>query len=380
MYSPHESIPEYGEQPAESAEAVSEIEEARAVVSTNNFEEALVLLEKAGLLAGQVSRIKERCESILSKNLSLRLSDWEMLTVLELYDVDTFEHSLRVHEAAVTALERPLTLDNGAPFHLHEYLAEEGVTKHDFIYAALFHDIGKTMIPYCILKDTTTKEEFDRCFCDYATQEGEEWLRAVGIDSATDATTALEELYTQHRRPIDVLPLQKVLKAEVFATVQNTYPYLNISDKTTFREVMMLHEKESERILRKCDQEVSATIAGQHHNYARLPLVYPRSTSTLRLARVNAHSKLSDILHIVDVSDAIKNTRSYKNAQSDYLVLHELIVDTNAGAIDPRIAHAWVRAEYENIVVNHTEILPPEDLAVVNEFLSTPVEEDRVVV
>jgi hypothetical protein len=210
------------------------------------------------------------------------------------------------------------------------------------------------------------------------TEEGKNWLHSVGLDLASDTTHALEELYTQHRRPIDVLSLQKVLPPEVFTVIQDTYPHLHISEKTTFREVLMLHEKESERILQGYEEYVPAAIAGQHHNYAHLPLVYPRSTSTLRLAEGNVHSRLSDVIHIVDVSDAIKNARSYKTTQSDYQVLRELIVDTNAGAIEPRIARAWVRAEYENIVANHTEDLSIEDLAVVTEFLRIPIEEDGV--
>lgn len=368
-------------QQAESNETVATVEVARALARTNGFDDALQSLEQEGLLAAQVWRMKERYESMITVDLSLRPRDWEMLTILELYDVETFEHSLRVYQSAVAALERPLTLDDGSPLQLNEYLAEEGVSKRDFLYAALFHDIGKTMVPYRILKDKTTKEEFDLCFCDQVTERGEEWLQAIGVDSTADATEALEELYKQHRRPIDVLPLNEVLDAETFLELQARYPQLHLTEETTFREVLMLHEKESERILKQYGEIISGTIAGQHHNYAMQPLVYPRSTSTLRLARAEARSKVSAILHIVDVSDAIKNARSYKEAQSDYRVLFELMADTNAGKIDPSLAHAWVRAEYESLIGNEeAKQLTAAELAVVTEFLAMPIASEFEVV
>jgi HD-GYP domain-containing protein (c-di-GMP phosphodiesterase class II) len=377
----HATIENDPKKQVESIADSATIETARAVARTRSFDDGLQSLEREGLLAAQVLRMKERYESTITIDLSLRPHDWEMLTILELYDVETFEHSLRVYQSAVAALERPLTFDDGSPLQLNEYLAEEGVSKRDFLYAALFHDIGKTMVPYRILKDKTTKEEFDLCFCDQVTERGEEWLQAIGVDPTADATEALEELYKQHRRPIDVLPLNEVLDAETFLELQARYPQLHLTEETTFREVLMLHEKESERILKQYGEIISGTIAGQHHNYAMQPLVYPRSTSTLRLARAAARSKVSAILHIVDVSDAIKNARSYKEAQSDYRVLFELMADTNAGKIDPSLAHAWVRAEYESLIGNEeAKQLTAAELAAVTEFLATPIASEFEVV
>lgn len=365
---------ETGREPiATDTETISTLEEAQKLVRTNRFEDALQHLDDKGLLAEQMERVKAQYEDALSNpELNLRELDWGMLTILELYDADTVEHSVRVYQNAVYALQRPLVLEDGSPFILNDYLAEEGVTKRDFLHAALFHDIGKTLIPHDILKDRTTKDEFDRCFCEQAELKGSAWLEAIGVESTEDSVAALDALYEQHKRPLDVLPLVDVIGTEKYTKLQTMFPYIEINEQTTFRDILVLHEGESERILKVCGELISATIAGQHHNYANSPLVYPRATSTLRLARAGVRSKLSDMLHIIDVSDAIRHARSYKDAQDEYRVLHELIADTRAGRIDSPLAHAWIQAEYEKIISSPHELITPEDLTSIQEFLVEP--------
>lgn len=354
----------------ESTEITTDYErEARDIVANYRYEEALAILRENKLLDEPVLNTKNKYESILNiPDLEITEADWEMLTVLDFYDTDTAEHSIRVFESALYAIQRKLTLNDGSDFNLIDYLTEEGVSKQDFLQAALFHDVGKTIIPHTILKNRTTKDEFDNLFCDYVNYMDSNWLQEKNLIESDNVEDILQDLYAKHKRPIDVLPIKVILPETEFSKLQSNFPYLEINSDTTFRDILIMHEGESERILKSAGKNIAGTIAGQHHNYTKKELVYPRSTSTLRISQVNTPSKLSDILHIVDVSDAIRHARFYKEAQDEFKVLNEIIADTEAGTIDPLIAQAWVQTEFNQLEskINSNDSISPNE-SIINE-------------
>ncbi len=329
----------------------AEQKEACEIAAKYRYEQAVEVLIEQNLLESQIERVKNQyAETLESTTLELSEDDWQMFTILELYDKDTAEHSVRVFENAYKAIQRTLILDDGSEFYLQTYLEEEGVSEQDFLHAALFHDIGKTIVPLEVLNNPITKEEFNELFCSHVTTCDSEWLHDIGITPENDSEDMLNQLYEKHKRPIDVLPLKVVISPEKFLQLQQSFPYIEINDDTTMRDIIELHESESERILIAAGLEIAGIIAGQHHNYAGRPLIYPRATSALRISRTATRKKVASAIQIIDVSDAIRNARSYKESQTEFTVLEELIANTKAGKLDSKLAYAWIKAEYENIV------------------------------
>ena len=349
----HEKVPFTRENDPDQLESIPQNEKAaRTIAADMRFEAALATLTDQDLLPDQVERVKIKYESILSiDDLNMSDNDWAMLTVLELYDTQTADHSVRVLDNAHIAINKPLSLgDSEEPIFFSSYIEEEGVSVDEFLHAALFHDIGKTVVPHIVLLDKTTQAEFDTLFCNHLQGCNHDWLRDVGITNLDNPTEALNTLYNNHKRPIDILPLQSIISPEDFATLQQNFPYINITEETTMREILEMHEAESERILRAAGLEVSGTIAGQHHNYAKKPLTYPRATSALRISRTSTRNLLANIIQIVDVSDAMRSSRSYKSAETEFTVLEELVSEAEAGRLDATMAQAWIKTEYQNII------------------------------
>lgn len=377
----HENIPVNKENDLNSQESVPHNEQtARTIAAELRFEDALVTLTDQDLLSEQIERVQIKYESILNiDDLKMSNDDWAMLTVLELYDIQTADHSVRVLENAYEAINKPLSLgDNQEPFFLSSYIAEEGVTVDEFLHAALFHDIGKTVIPHIILRDKTTHTEFDELFCNHLQDCNHDWLNNIGITNLDNPTEALNELHNKNKRPIDILPLHTIISPEDFVNLQQNFPYINITPETTMREILELHEAESERILRVAGLEVSGIIAGQHHNYANKPLTYPRATSALRISRTSARNLLANIIQIVDVSDAIRSSRSYKTAENEFTVLEELVSEAEAGRLDATMAQAWIKTEYQNIISTAVPDITSEQVieqkAHIESFISTLME------
>lgn len=356
----------------------AEQQEACAIAAEYRYEQAVEILIERNLLESQIERVKNQYAEILeSTTLELSEDDWQMFTVLELYDKDTAEHSVRVFKNAYKATQRTLILDDGSEFYLQTYLEEEGVSEQDFLHAALFHDIGKTIVPLEVLNNPITKEEFNELFCSHVTTCDSEWLHDIGITPVNDSEDMLNQLYEKHKRPIDVLPLKVVISPEKFLQLQQSFPYIKIDDGTTMRDIIELHESESERILIAAGLEIAGIIAGQHHNYAGRPLIYPHATSALRVSRTATRKKVASVIQIVDVSDAIRNARSYKESQTEFTVLEELIANTKAGKLDPIYAHAWIKAEYENILSTlpaELESDVAEDQKTIIDFLSSGID------
>ena len=91
-------------EPKDGRKEASREELARGVCQLGNYEailDAFSQEEHAGLFEEAIERTKKQSEKTLGEASRLLVDgDWEMLTILELFDHETFEHCLRTYQIA----------------------------------------------------------------------------------------------------------------------------------------------------------------------------------------------------------------------------------------------------------------------------------------
>jgi HD-GYP domain-containing protein (c-di-GMP phosphodiesterase class II) len=151
---------EYGTHPylerMESAER-----QAREICECGDYSRAIAELKAKGLLETQMARVRntEEYREVLEGEPWLeRPHIREMFTELELFDVPTWKHSLRVLKTIQEELGSKLRVGE----YLRQGLAKEDVTEEDLKIAAGLHDFGKIAIPKFVLHDKTTEHDSHR--------------------------------------------------------------------------------------------------------------------------------------------------------------------------------------------------------------------------
>ena len=120
------------------------------------------------------------------------------------------------------------------------------------------------------------------------------------------------------------------------------------SRMATERDVLQKHESESGRILTFEGCTLEGVLAGHHHNYKREKTPYVMSVSMLHMSAETVGLGMADLIHMADVTDAIRSKRSYKESMSDMEVLYVIAHDAKNGKIDPFTAYVWVSNQYES--------------------------------
>ncbi len=319
-----------------SARALTDMntaQDAEEIAGEGKYEDIIQKLRANGALSSCVEKVRSAYGHRLAlDNFVMTEHDFEMLTVLGLYDMNTLEHSIRTFEIAYRIIARPLAEPSGETIIIGDYLRNAGVSLEQFLRAALFHDIGKVIIPREILHNALDDEEvLVRMF-------PEENLKAGGQVKKE----LLQTLYANGIRPIDVVPLKEIFKGEQYVKLLCDLEKRGFSETATLKDVIRMHEPESRRILTSLGYETEGELAGSHHNYKK-----------------KAHSHLlntpfgtfgvADLIRIADVTDALRSARWYKKPLSPLEALFVLVKDAEAGKIDSRLARLWVRDQYAEL-------------------------------
>jgi len=271
---------------------------ARKIAEFGNYTKIAETLTDEELLGDQIKRVQE----VVGDDIEfLTQKDWEILTVLELFDVVTFEHCLKTYKIAKDKVEKILDDD----VIIADFIQSEVIDIEKFYRACLLHDIGKVEIPKSIL-NKVFHEDWD--------------LPAVNV---------LDEVDIENIRVLGFDP--------------------NMSSN----EIMQHHESSSENILDEVGLEIEAKLVGQHHNYKHKTtreLKMPLSTSALCISL-----NLADIMHLADVQQAMEQKRPYKEKEAKINVLAVLVSHAKQGLVDKYITYLWVKDELKNITADELE-------------------------
>ncbi len=331
---------------------------ARDIAQKGDYDAILEELEEKDLLYEQI----ERLQGVVSIEF-LTENDWKMLAVMELYDKGTFEHCVKTYLIAKEKVEKML----GDQIVIADLIKNEGMELEVFYRACLFHDIGKVEIPSFVLHNSLTDSEWMNNLCQIVYgKDSDNHIKQILFDEINMPQESFPKeddlktsLIKKHIRAMRFVPMKNVLsEKEILALEEKGF-----SSKMSLKQIMEAHEEISKRILNDAGLPVEAKLAGQHHNYKHKKtdqLKIPISTTSLSISL-----KLSDVIHLADVQQALEQRRSYKIDQHRTRALVELVRQSQDGFIDEYITYLWVCDDMKNI--------SPEELK--NENIRADVED-----
>jgi len=323
----------------EQKQALSELFQSGDLNNIENF----LLDEKMDNKAMQqeTERVKKEYATELSGATFLIEKDWRILTALEIFDKGTFEHCVRTYTFAKEILETKLV-------GLGKEIEQEGVILKQFYIACLFHDLGKLSIPKFILNSRVSDEIWTYLFMTELSPEQQDDILTnheppIPVPDAYrgDYTKLHEFLNNNKFRAVSFVPTNKAfnnpeeLKAFAERGIDGNLPLMKIIEP---------HEKESKNMLKKLGYGLEALLAGHHHNYESSEnqnVETPVSTSALQVMVELS----SDIIHTIDVYDAMTSHRSYQSGDFSILDIFSSIIQH---AEDGKIKNRWVAATIIN--------------------------------
>ena len=296
-------------------------------------------------LQSQIERLKSLPDynEILGKLIPyFKEEHWEMAAVLESYDKQTFDHSLRV-----AAFMYDITHEGGeTEAYMRTKVGEEQSSLEELFTAALFHDIGKTAIPREILHDNHSRREWAKRANDWAAKKGIiQHFDPKMIETFGDIE--LDHYFMELRidgvDPLNIVPLEEIFSIDILKKLKQH----GINPLDTFRKVLECHEDSTGAILRYKKMYKAADIASRHHDYNHRPIRlerYPTEISAVRLGFILS------LLRSLDVYDALtSNDRSYKEAYHPLVALEILIKETKAEFTEPELTEHIVRDLYKKL-------------------------------
>jgi hypothetical protein len=337
---------------------------AEEIAGGEKYEEIVEKLRASGIFPACIERTRNLYESRLHPdNFVMTDRDFEMLAVLHLYDTETVLHSIRTFELAYRIVTHPFLLPSGETLVFGDHLASSGVSLEQFLRAALFHDIGKVLIPREVLHNALDDEEvLVKMFPEEKIEKQGEYEKRI----------ILKDLYGNGIRPIDVVPLKELFTGEKYTELLCRLEKRGFSETATLKDVLRTHEPESERILASFGYKIEGRLAGTHHNYRK-------ETPVHFIKTVYGNFAIADLIRIVDVTDALQSARWYKRPLSELEVLFILADDAKHERIDPFIASLWINNQYTELLerIKKANVAFSEDEKEEARFIESFLEERR---
>ncbi|MBP7811852.1 MAG: hypothetical protein KA054_03355 [Candidatus Moranbacteria bacterium] len=321
----------------------------RALCQLGNYQTILESFrdpENRLLLDEQIQRLKS--DSHIQEKLSaiipaLSPTHWEILTLLELFDIETFHHCIRTYQI----VERKLESTHPVGAFLRAELAKESVPETTLAIAALLHDVGKIGIPLkdLILNNTLTDREWHHlcidhfCAQDHCSMEQAETVLAEKLAAGS----------ARNLREKDIVPFSHCLTE----TQQNLLVQSGIDPNQTLGEIINTHQDISGAIAKAygLDDTFVALVSNHHERPLDREESYPVSQSALHIAT---------ILRFADVFDAIHSARTYKKG-NPFLTTIAILIQKSHDGIDPQLAHLWIDEDmriFETSQEDYFHILP----------------------
>ncbi len=325
----------------EQARIICQSGNHRSILESFKDPENRILLEEHTRSLQSDHRVREQLSGILT---SLSPAHWEMLTLLHLFDTETFNHCIRTYQI----VQRKLQSTHPVGEFLRAELNKEGVPQETLAISALLHDIGKIGIPLkeLILNNTLTDQEWHRLcvehFCEQDrcdTEQAEEKL-----------SSRLQAGATHNLREKDLVPFSRCLtpNQQILLTQSGINPH------HTLGEIINIHQDFSGEIAEEygLDETFIALVSNHHERPLETQDALLVSKSALRIAT---------ILRFADVFDALHSARTYKKGNPFLTTIAMLIQKSRDGFISPKLAHLWIDEDmqaFQNSQEEYFRILP----------------------
>lgn len=324
-----------------SPETKESEKKASDICQLGDYEKILAtfaLPENAGLLEEQIDLLRNNHGSNRLREASQHLEehDWEMLTILELFDHTTFEHCLRTYETAHQKINSPEAV--GA--YLRASIEKEGFAPWDIELACLLHDMGKiALIPKdLILNNILENEEWRALFESFCKGSLEPEDAEAKISVYNDTLASHPEL-----REKDITPLFVSLTSEERERLEAS----GIDTGLPLGKIIEKHQDISVAIAERYYPESAILeLIGNHHERPLAPAeTHPVSQSAVRV------SFIINALRIADIFDAFRHSRPYKDEKAFLTTLAFLTKKADEGFIDDKLTYLWIDEELKKFDV-----------------------------
>lgn len=292
-------------------------------------------------------------------------NDWKILTALRLFHQETLEHSIGTYLVAKEKIEKL--------GELGKEIIHEGVSLDQFYRACLFHDIGKMAVPDFILNSKTNDRKWAMGLAVLEEKEKDEIFVRIfdekGIvipDNVRDNPEAMADFLEINRiRAVNYVPIKTDLTQDEIIKLN----YQGLSEEDSLLEIMAIHERKSEDILKDLGFVIEAFLAGNHHNHHNADKKLgekPISLSAMHLSIRFA----STILHLADMKQALESKRSYHSAHDLLRILAFSVDEAKNNSIDSKLTSIWI--------LDETLKIPSEDLEKVRNMSSPGLDENKL--
>ncbi len=330
--------PESTSQQERAAEQLARAQDICQLGDYSQILEAFSSPENHGLLECQKKRVKDEANrhALQEGTQALEEHDWEMLTILELFDRETYEHCVRTYTTAKQKIESA----NPVGEFLRAEIKKEGLTEWDIEHACLLHDMGKiVLIPKdVVLNNTLNDSAWHELF--------ESFCHQSSLPEEAAKRQAYENTLTQNPllREKDITPLRLALTEKENTTLTS----LGIDTNLPLGAVIAKHQDISVAIVaRYLPDSPLLTLIGNHHEKPLLPNEpSPISQSTVRI------SALISTLRMSDVFDALRSERPYKKSLPLLASLTLLIKEARQGFVDYDLARLWISDELDHLDID----------------------------
>lgn len=368
------------------------------ILGLKKYKEIETLLRKFpynGKFIEEVKKIKKECSDVFNGFIEMNEKDWDLLTIICLFDRQTFEHSVGAFIILKEKIENPLK--NG--IILKKGIEDEVGDINIFYRACLFHDIGKITIPKFILRNSLTDKDWALSFYKSIRKQKNKisfstkrYLKKHSIFHFVDKIAYAESpndilkiLKSKRLRPVQVIPLKYGISKKELKRLKKDY---DLEGDFTLFELMNMHEKESYNILNNLAYKKEALIAGSHGRGGKSNLGnISNAHSSIRIG--SRMSDIVDLIYMADVQDALGNDRYYHKSFTKLKILSFLVMDIKNELLDAPISFLWIEDEFEKLKkekdfqemlkkiktnkdeFNEKELDIIKDLKIVNDFLSS---------
>lgn len=259
-----------------------------------------------------------------------------LLALIDKKDQATFSHSLAVAETASMQLE-----EFGGD------LDRQGMPREAFLRAALLHDVGKLSLPDCILKGSMTWRDFEEKFFELKNTDFdfinhrllERGLIPPGSSVGNMSDNEIRAMKVNYR---DYVTLDQCYSDDK-DSLEEIRKYNIDPSAISFMDALRLHETASSQLILQMenipDGYLVAELAGSHHNYSReKDEQYHPAKEVLRVTVL-----ASELLHLADVYQAIRQSRPYKQKHSHIEAMYIIMQEAQEGRFDVGIVKRWLR-------------------------------------
>ncbi len=366
--------------------------------------------ENFNFLTEQINRVQREYEQILNTDTTNflfqedenSLGVWQALTILELYDKNTFEHSLQTFLIAKSKIDSPIYVGERI-IDLKKIIKDENLVNLDQFYrACLLHDIGKIEIPHFLIASSIKNSEWSELLLDFdeknyvANPQKEtphKLLNQILTDNSIDlpaeikaypeATKTQKEekksmlikfLTENYLRCAPYVPISEAINNPILEN--RAFSLKNIAElkrrhfslESSLLQIVQSHEISSKIILESLNLQNEAILVGSHHDYnGTYSMKYEKYPLTI--SQFNLSERMSEFLRIADMHEAIHNKRrphADGRSQIDCLII--LAKSINKKRIHPWIAYAWLVDELQK--VKETKIHDSKKVAILEGYVS----------